>query len=618
MRLVPMARVPLAAVTFLAIGAAMALGGRGSASHSIWLVGVIATGAPVVFRTVRGMVRGNFAADVVAMLAIIGAVALGQPLAGLVVVLMQTGGEALEQYAVARASSAVAALEADAPRVAHRRRDGVVADVAAADVDPGDDVLVRPGELVPCDGVVTEGTSHIDASRLTGEALPVRVTVGSSLLSGSVNQEGALRMRAVRASRDSQYAKIVELVRSAQASKSPLQRTADRWAVWFTPLTLLACIIAWLISRDLTRVLAVLVVATPCPLILAAPVAIIGGINRAAKRSIIVRNGQALEGLARINVAVFDKTGTLTVGQPSMHRLITDDGASVDELLAVVAAVEEGSSHLLARVIVNAATERHLPRRVATHMTETPGSGVTGTVDGDLVAVGSHDYVRQAMPNLHARIDALEADATGLRAYVATASGNVGRIEFADEMRRNLGAFFASLSALGIRDIQLLSGDKTENVAQVAAAVGLTNFAGDMSPQDKVDRVRALEATGRRVLMVGDGTNDAPALSAATVGVALAGHGGGVLAEAADVVLLIDEPARVAEAISIARRSLRIARQSIGIGLGLSLVGMAIAASGRLTPIAGALAQETIDVAVILNALRASVAGRARRAPTPP
>ena len=598
MRLVPMARVPLAAVTFLAIGAAMALGGRGSASHSIWLVGVIATGAPVVFRTVRGMVRGNFAADVVAMLAIIGAVALGQPLAGLVVVLMQTGGEALEQYAVARASSAVAALEADAPRVAHRRRDGVVADVAAADVDPGDDVLVRPGELVPCDGVVTEGTSHIDASRLTGESLPVRVTVGSSLLSGSVNQEGALRMRAVRASRDSQYAKIVELVRSAQASKSPLQRTADRWAVWFTPLTLLACIIAWLI--------------------LATPVAIIGGINRAAKRSIIVRNGQALEGLARINVAVFDKTGTLTVGQPSMHRLITDDGASVDELLAVVAAVEEGSSHLLARVIVNAATERHLPRRVATHMTETPGSGVTGTVDGDLVAVGSHDYVRQAMPNLHARIDALEADATGLRAYVATASGNVGRIEFADEMRRNLGAFFASLSALGIRDIQLLSGDKTENVAQVAAAVGLTNFAGDMSPQDKVDRVRALEATGRRVLMVGDGTNDAPALSAATVGVALAGHGGGVLAEAADVVLLIDEPARVAEAISIARRSLRIARQSIGIGLGLSLVGMAIAASGRLTPIAGALAQETIDVAVILNALRASVAGRARRATTPP
>ncbi len=616
LRRVAILRMPLIAVTFLAVGAAFA--GRGTLSQTIWLVGLVVTGAPVVFHTVRGMLRGNFAADVVAMLAIIGAVWLGQPLAGLVVVLMQTGGEALEQYAVARASSAVAALEADAPRIAHRSRNGRIDDIAATDVVPGDQLLVRPGELVPCDGVVTEGSSHVDASRLTGEAVAIGVSPGESLMSGSINQDGALTMRALRASRDSQYARIVELVRSAQASKSPLQRTADRWAIWFTPLTLLACAIAWLISHDATRVLAVLVVATPCPLILAAPVAIIGGINSAAKRSIIIRNGQALEGLAAINLAVFDKTGTLTIGQPSLQRVVTDDGASSDELLATAAAIEEGSSHLLARVIVRGAAARGVHGRLATQVTETPGSGVTGMVNGDRVAVGSHDYVRQAMPTLSARIDALDIDASGLRAYVATDGGQVGRIEFADEMRPGLAAFFSSLTTRGIREVHLLSGDKSDNVARLAETFGITSFAGDLSPSDKVDRVRALESAGGRVLMVGDGTNDAPALSAATVGVALAGHGGGVLAEAADVVLLVDELTRVTEAIDIGRRSMRIARQSIGVGLGLSLVGMAIAASGRMTPIVGALAQEAIDVAVILNALRASVSARARSVTTPP
>ncbi|MFO0092738.1 MAG: HAD-IC family P-type ATPase [Gemmatimonadaceae bacterium] len=280
----------------------------------VWLIGLVLTGLPVAWRTFRGLLRGEFAADVVAMLAILGAVLLQQPLAGLVVVLMQTGGEALDAYAVARASSAVEALEADAPRTAHRVVDGRVTDIDAGVIDPGDELLVRPGELVPCDGVVLSGTSHVDTSRLTGEPVPIRASPGASLMSGSVNQEGALTVRAVRRSQESQSARIVDLVRSAQASKSPLQRTADRWAIWFTPLTLAACAVAWFVSHDWTRVLAVLVVATPCPLILAAPVAIIGGLNRAARRAIIVRSGSALEGLARVDTAVFDKTGTLTVG----------------------------------------------------------------------------------------------------------------------------------------------------------------------------------------------------------------------------------------------------------------------------------------------------------------
>ncbi len=607
-------RLPAAALAFLVIGALLWLlptvTGRPEWHTLVWYAGLVVTGLPVVLQTLRGMLRGEFAADVVAMLAILGAILLQQPLAGLLVVLMQTGGEALDAYAVARASSAVKALEADAPRVAHRVMDGVVHDIEATDIAPGDELLVRPGELVPCDGTVLTGTSLVDTSRLTGEPMPVHAGPGATLLSGSVNQEGALTLRAIRTSQDSQYAQIVELVRTAQASKSPLQRTADQWAVWFTPLTLGACLVAWLISHDWTRVLAVLVVATPCPLILAAPVAIIGGINRAARRSIIVRHGGALEALAKAQVAVFDKTGTLTVGQPRVSRVVVDDGLSEDEALAMAAAVEQGSGHLLARVVVAEAATRGVATTMASDLLETAGRGIAGRVHGALVAVGSPDYVRDRIPAVAARLVAMEATADGLRAYVASERGALARIEFADELRAELGAMFSGLAALGIRDAILLSGDKQANVARIAAEVGITQFAGDLSASDKVDRVNALQQSGRRVLMVGDGTNDAPSLTAASVGIALAGHGGGVVAEAADVVLLVDDPGRVVEAVVIGRRALRIARQSIGVGLGLSLVGMVFAAAGLLTPVAGALAQEVIDVAVILNALRASSAGR--------
>ena len=607
--------LPLITLAFLVVGGVMGIVDRsGVWTDRILLLGLLVTGLPVAGRTFRGILQGKFAADVVAMLAIVGAVLLGQPLAGLVVVLMQTGGEALDAYAVARASNAVAALEADAPRTAHRVRDERIQDIPAEQIVPGDLLLVRPGELIPADGVVVSGTSHVDTSRLSGEPIPVRAATGTSLLSGSVNQEGALTMRADRRSQDSQYARIVDLVRSAQASKSPLQRTADRWAVWFTPLTLVACLSAWLVSHDWTRVLAVLVVATPCPLILAAPVAIIGGINRAAKRGIIVRSGGALEGLARVNTAVFDKTGTLTVGRPKIAQVVVTDGDDPQTVLARGAAVEQGSGHLLARVIVAEAESRGVALRVATDLHETPGRGVRGVVDGELVAVGSPDFVREQLPrmlphaadSLTSRLAAMEEQASGLRAYIATGGGALARIEFADQLRPELAPMFGELRALGIVDAYLFSGDKQANVQVIAAAVGITQFAGDLSAAAKVARVAALEQMGRRVLMVGDGTNDAPSLSTATVGVALAGHGGGVVAEAADVVLLIDDPSRIPEAVRIGRRALSIAKQSIGVGLGLSLVGMAFASAGQLTPVAGALIQEAIDIAVILNALRAA------------
>ncbi len=614
-RIASLPKLPLATAAFLLLGgiAALIAWQSGEPVHTwadrIWFAGLIICGLPVALRTARGMLRGEFAADVVAMLAILGAILLQQPLAGLVVVLMQTGGEALDAYAVARASNAVAALEADAPRIAHRVEGEAIVDIDAAGILPDETLVVRAGELIPCDSIVERGKSHVDTSRLTGEALPVSVVPGSTVASGVLNQEGVLTVRALRTAGESQYARIVELVRNAQASKSPLQRMADRWAVWFTPFTLAACAIAWFVSHDSLRVLAVLVVATPCPLILAAPVAIIGGINRAARRAIIVRSGTALEELTRVRAAIFDKTGTLTIGRPRVKSVVASNGANADELLSLASAVELGSGHLLARVVVEEAQRRGVLRELADDLHESPGSGIYGVVDGHRVAVGSSAFVRNQLPDAEHSIHALEVERDGLHAYIATDSGNVARIDFADELRADVSQLPRVLKVLGIERIELLSGDGEENVARIAKELGLTRFAGDLSPEEKMRRVEEIQSRGEPVLMVGDGTNDAAALAAASVGVALGGHGGGVVAEAADVVLLIDDPSRVAEAIQISRRAIGIAQQSIAVGIGLSAIGMVFAASGHLAPVEGALVQEVIDVAVILNALRAGSSG---------
>ena len=599
----------IAAVLAVLLGAiALLLPGGSTTARQIWFVGLILSGAPVVYSTVRGLLRGKFAADVIASMTVVASLALGHPVVGLVIVVMQTGGEALERYAEGRASNALRALQDITPRRARRvSSNGTVEEIDVDDVNVADRLLVRPGEMIPCDGEIVEGSSHIDTSTLTGEPVPLRASPGSLVMSGSINVESPLTVRATAIPEQSQFARIVALVREAQASKAPLQRVADRFAIWFTPATVIVCIVAYAVSGDWSRVLAVLAIATPCPLILATPVAILGGMNRSAQRHILVRNGGALEALARTTAVLFDKTGTITIGKPKVTRIVSLDGLAESRILELASAVEQGSGHLLARTIIDEAIARGQSVPFASAIVEQPGRGVEGDVGGTQVAVGARSFIAERFPATRRAIQAVDASTgTGLRAYVAVDGGLKGVVEYGDQIREGIADLVLSLRKSGVRHVMLLSGDRSENVREVAAMVGIGEVKGDMLPEDKVEVVRRLVDDGESVVMVGDGTNDAPALGTATVGVALASHGRGIATESADVILLVDEPARLLDAITISRRTMRIARQSIWFGLAVSVAGMLFAAMGRIVPLAGAAIQEVVDLAVILNALRAS------------
>lgn len=608
------AATALAAITIEALRRFGVLSG---VPPDVAVVALAATGLPLVLRTAWGILHRRFAADIVASLAIVTAFVLMEPLAGLVVVLMQSGGELLERHAEGRASRAVRALEEAAPRFAHRVRGRAVEDVPIDTVAAGDILLIRPGEMVPCDATVVDGTSHLDTASITGEPVPRSVGVGAHLLSGSYNREAPLTVRATAAAAESQYARIVQLVRNAQASRAPLQRLADRYAVWFTPATLAVAALAYAASGDPLRVLSVLVVATPCPLILAVPVAIIGGVNRAARRGIIVRTGTALEQIGDVNVVVFDKTGTLTIGQPRVARVVPAAGRSAGEVLALAAAVERHSSHLLARSLVDAADQDGAaPHLTAAGVVETAGRGVRGIAAGRDVVVGSLEYVLPAMPGA-GPLAALARPGV-LTAFVGIDGAAGGAVEFEDRIRPEAGEALARLEQLGIRRTLILSGDARSNTARVGRELGIEEVHGDLLAEEKVGIVERLRSEGSRVLMMGDGTNDAPALESALVGVAIAPKEAAITAEAADIVLLADDLRLLPESIAIGRRALAIARQSIRVGLGLSGVAMLVAAAGYIPPTLGAILQEAIDVTVILNALRSArdpATSRAERAP---
>lgn len=571
-------------------------------SRWIWLVTLIGCGLPLVWRTLRGILHGKFASDVVAMLAIVTAVVMDQAFAGVIIVLMQAGGEALESYSLGRASSSLDELMARAPRIAHWKSDDQITEVDVALVRPKDTLVVRPGDLIPVDGTLLSGEAEIDESALTGEPMPRSKRLGDSLLSGSVNSGGAFEMSAEKVSADSQYSRIVQLVRQAQEDKPPLQRLADRYAVWFTPLTLVMCGIGWWITGDSRTILAVLVVATPCPLLLAVPVAVISAINRAASASIIVKGGTALEQIAGAKAFVFDKTGTLTLGTPLVQSVTSFDGMTSKEILHAAGSVEQLSSHLLGKTLAKAAQAESGALTLPTHFLEVAGRGVEADLNGRHVLVGSPQFMRERVGSSG---PSRESMAGALEAYVSLDGAASGVITLNDGLRPGVESMLSRLKEMGVRHTVMLTGDNVANGERIGAQIGLDEVKANLLPEDKVQALLSLKARYSPIVMVGDGINDAPALATATVGVAMGAHGTGISAEAAGIVLLVDDVTKVAEAMAIGQRMVKIAKQSVVAGLALSFACMIAAAFGKITPVNGALLQEVIDFAVILNALRA-------------
>jgi heavy metal translocating P-type ATPase len=607
----------LAGLALLA-GIAAWLSGGAALASAFWAVGVVPALAVLLVEIARELLRREPGVDIIAGLAMGGALALGENLAGVVIALMFTGGNVLETFAQDRAGRELTALLARRPRTAHRELGATIEDLPVEAVRPGDVLVVKSGEVLPVDGKLLDAAATVDEAALTGEALPVTFARGAALRSGTVNAGGPLRLCADATATESTYADIVRLVEAAQREKAPFVRLADRWSLAFLALTLAVATLAYLVSGDPVRALAVLVVATPCPLILAVPVAIVAGISAAARHGVLVKGGGALETLARARTVIFDKTGTLTTGKARAVAVEAPGEVSAAELLQLAASLEQVSPHVLAASITEAAAERGLSTLLPEGVREAPGAGIEGSVGGRQVRLGGLDWVWPAPPPAWAEALTRRARLDGHSSVFLAVDGQLsGALLLADQIRPDTPRALRALHRAGIRRIVMLSGDRQDVAETVAAALGVDSVLADRSPQDKVDAVRAERADGVTV-MVGDGLNDAPALAAADVGVAMGARGAGAASEAADVVLLVDRLDPLAAAIRVSRRACRIALQSVAAGLALSTLGMLIAAAGYLPPLAGAVMQEAIDVAVILNALRALADGASRRGTLPP
>ena len=596
--------------------------------HWIWFITLVIGGVPIVLETIKEILHGRFASDIVAMLAIITAILTNEAFPGVIIVIMQSGGKALEDYAFRKATTSLDELMTRSPKIAHRKvNDKEVEDVDVGRIRIGDHLVIRPGDLVPVDGTIVSGSGQIDESSLTGEPLSKIKHIGEEVFSGTINTGNIFEIKAIRISEESQYSKIVKLVKKAREEKAPIQRLADKYAIWFTPMTLAMCGFGWLLTHNTQTILSVLVVATPCPLIFATPVAIIGGIDKAAKQSIIVKSGAAIEQISRADAVVFDKTGTITYGMPVVEDIIllnnfkkNNNGTSIeytkDDILFKAASLEQMSSHPSAQSITKAGKEKFNNLALPTSFHEESGLGVEGYVNGEHILVGSSNYV-ESQSNTNTNYDTIKRNGNllktirefqklGKMVVLVNINGrNAGIIRFTDKIRDGVVSMIQNLRKEGIKETIMLTGDSLENAKSIANQTGVDNYKYDLLPEDKVNEVKKLKEKFKDIIMIGDGINDAPALATATVGIAMGAKGTAISAEAADVVLLVDDVTKVSNVIHIGKKTIKIAKQSIFVGIGLSFLLMIFASFGLILPSVGALLQEALDIGVILNALRA-------------
>ncbi|MEI9913488.1 MAG: heavy metal translocating P-type ATPase [Candidatus Saccharibacteria bacterium] len=556
---------------------------------------------PLLWGMLADIRSGSYGIDILAATAIVASVLLGQYWAAIIVVIMLTGGESLEDYADHRALSELRSLLDNAPTKAHLIKNKKQVDIKASELKVGDRFIVKPGELVPTDGEIIDGTSTFDESSLTGESVPVSKTNGEKLLSGSINLDGPVTVRATAIAKDSQYQQIVKLVESASASKSPFVRLADRYSIPFTVLAYAIAIAVWVISGHAIRFLEVIIVATPCPLLLAAPIALISGMSRASRYGIIVKTGAALEKLAEAETIAFDKTGTLTSGQLTVDEIKSFGNFKQQDVLSYAASLEQFSNHIIAKAITTKATRGKFKTVKVKGLEEVAGLGLKANFKSQKLIVGRLSLLESESVDIPGKLLTTKQSSTIV--YVGLDEKLVGYITLKDQVRKDSKSTLNTLRKYGIKNFMLVTGDNSRVAQKVANELGIDFVIADAMPADKL---RAIEKVKERpVIFVGDGVNDAPVLTASDVGIALGARGSTAASESADMVILPDDIGHVASAYSIARRTFKIAQQSIIIGIALSVVLMLIFATGHFKPIYGAVLQEVVDVFVIFNALRA-------------
>lgn len=565
---------------------------------AFWLAAIV--GGIMAITMLIGMVKtlrsGKYGVDILAITAIIATLLVGEYWASLMVLIMLTGGDSLEDYASHQASRELRSLLDNSPQVAHRVKEEEVTDIEVEEVQVGDTILVKPGELVPVDGRVIAGESFVDESSLTGESKPVEKELNNELMSGSINGDAALRFKVTKTAKDSQYQTLVKLVKESEAKPAHFVRLADRYAVPFTLIAYIIGGIAWFVSKDPVRFAEVLVVASPCPLILAAPVALVAGMSRSSRNGIVVKTGTSIEKLARAKSIAFDKTGTLTEGRLSVEEIyVASEDFTKEDIVAYAASGEQESSHILARSLVAYAKAKKLPLLPVTNLEEVTGQGIQATVNDKNIRVGKASFVGTTTQ--------LSSEKTAV--YISINDCYVGYITFTDIVRKESAETIKELNQLGITKTIMLTGDHQSIANQIAEEVGISEVYAECLPEEKINVIKTLSDADRPGIMVGDGVNDAPALAVADIGIAMGAHGSTAASESADAVILKDDLSRVSAAVRLSQDTMQIARQSVLIGIVICVILMLIASTGVIPALLGAALQEVIDTVSILSALRA-------------